>query len=383
MDPAVKSWLCEEVSRFDHQAPVEEAWMPPSSWYTEASFLQLETDSVFAHSWQPIARLDQLKDPGQYVTGCLFGEPWVLLRNQSGELRGFFNSCRHKGREVVQGCGRADELVCGYHAWTYDLEGGLKRAPRIAGIREFDRAKTSLPPLRIETWGPWVFANLSGEAAPLRPGLSELDRRLGASGWDDLCFVGRTTWDIGCNWKVYADNYLDGGYHIPHMHPTLDAQIDMKTYKTEVFDSYSIQTAEPSSQTDDRIDYDSDARIGAGAIYAWLYPNFTMNRYGPCLDTNWIIPKGPDRCQVVYEFFFARTEGEDAQRFIDESTEQSAVTQREDISICESVQVGLSSRSYDRGRYAPQVEVGEYHFHQLLAGDLRRALRLDEPVATR
>jgi choline monooxygenase len=275
---------------------------------------------------------------------------------------------------VVQGAGQAQELVCGYHAWTYDLTGRLKSAPRMAGIRDFDRAKMSLAPLTLATWGLWVFLDLSGTAPVLAPRLAELHSRLAGTDWERLRFVERTTWTLECNWKTYVDNYLDGGYHIPHMHPTLDAQIDMRGYRTELFGHFSIQSAPPAARADGRIAFDPTERIGEGAIYAWIWPNFMLNRYGPCLDTNHVVPLGPDRCEVRYEFFFEEGAGVDAASFIAESIEQSAVTQREDIAICESVQLGLRSKGYDRGRYAPQVEIGEHHFHCLLAESYRRAL---------
>jgi choline monooxygenase len=143
-----------------------------------------------------------------------------------------------------------------------------------------------------------------------------------------------------------------------------------------------VQTVEPAATADGRTQIDPSVRIGPGAIYAWIYPNFMLNRYGPCLDTNYVVPLGPDRCRVDYEFFFlGNGDGdgdgdEEARRFVEQSIEQSAVTQREDIAICESVQLGLGSRHYDTGRYAPRVEIGEHHFHRLLAADLRRALGL-------
>ncbi len=364
------SRLRDEIDRFDPTLPIEEAWMPPASWYTDPAFFALERRAVFGRTWQPVARVAEVPNPGDYVSGCLAGEPWVVVRTEDGSVRAFHNVCRHKGREVVTGCGNAQELVCGYHAWRYRLDGRLKSAPRMAGIRDFDKEAMSLPPLRAEVWGPWVFINGDPQAPPLVAGLGELDRRLGASGWGDLVFHDRKHWDIGCNWKVYADNYLDGGYHIPHMHPTLDAQLDMDSYRTELFETYSIQSSDPASGPDDRIDYDAGERIGPGAIYAWLYPNFTLNRYGPALDSNYILPLGPDRCRVVYEFYFQASGGDAAKRFIEESIAQSDVTQQEDIAICESVQVGLGSSSYDRGRYAPGVEMGEYHFHRLLHGAL-------------
>ena len=145
------------------------------------------------------------------------------------------------------------------------------------------------------------------------------------------------------------------------MHPTLDAQIDMASYRTELFERFSVQTADAGGDKQ---------RIGDGAIYAWIYPNFMLNRYGPCLDTNHVVPLGPSRCRVDYEFWFEDVDPE----FVKASTRQADVTQKEDIEICESVQVGLRSATYDVGRYAPRVEHGEHHFHQLLAADLRRAL---------
>jgi choline monooxygenase len=188
-----------------------------------------------------------------------------------------------------------------------------------------------------------------------------------------LRFHSTKTWTLNCNWKVVCDNYLDGGYHIPHRHPSLDAQLDMQRYTTQLSDTFSIQTAPPARTQDERIDFDAKMRIGEAARYAWLYPNWMINRYGPSLDTNLVIPLAPDRCEVRYEFYFLETEGLDAERFLEDSIAQSAVTQREDIDICESVQRGLASTSYDTGRYAPQLEVAEHHFHGLLAAALRAA----------
>lgn len=359
--------LSREFERFDPSVPIESAWTPPASWYTSPEVYAHEQCAVFGRSWQPVARVADLAEPGDYASGILAGQPWVVTRGEDGVLRGFANTCRHKGREVVQGCGHAEKLVCGYHAWSYGLDGRLKSAPRMAGIQDFDREDMSLPPLAVREWGPWVMLNMDPAASDLEAQVASLNERFDAYGWGGLTYVSGTTWDIECNWKVYVDNYLDGGYHIPHMHPTLDAQIDMSTYRTELFERSSLQTTGVSASTDDRIDFEAASRIGEGALYAWLFPNFMINRYGGCMDTNLVVPLGPDRCRVVYEFFFEETTGAEAERFIAESIEQSAVTQREDIAICESVQLGLKSRSYDRGRYAPEVEQGEHHFHGLLA----------------
>ncbi len=367
------SRLSEIIAGFDPSIAIDKAWTPPSSWYTEQALFELERDALLCNHWQPVARVTELLESGSYLSGCTGGEPWVVVRDGS-QLRAFSNVCRHKGREVVVGAGRAEQLVCGYHAWAYGLDGTLRKAPRMAGIVDFDRNEMSLPRLGVCEWGPWVFVHADPTAAPLRSLVPALDTMLQDSGWSELRFAGRRTWDIACNWKVFADNYLDGGYHIPHMHPTLDAQLDMASYRTELYERFSVQTAKPAVARDDRIDFRAEDRIGGQAIYAWIYPCLAINRYGSCLDSNHVIPLGPNRCRVHYEFYFLETEGDEARRFIAESMAQSDVTQREDIEICESVQRGLGSASYERGRYAPTVEIGEHQFHRLLASDYRRAL---------
>ncbi|MBN4071913.1 aromatic ring-hydroxylating dioxygenase subunit alpha [bacterium AH-315-F18] len=357
--------LNEKLQGFDASLPIECAWMPPASWYTDGDFLALERDQIFRQTWQPVARLDQLQEDHSYVTGVLVDTPWVITRGAGGPLRAFYNVCRHKGREVVRGCGKivGDELVCGYHAWRYHLDGTLKAAPKMGGIRNFEKGDMGLVPMAVEAWGNWVFINGHADAAPLRPELSELERRLNERDWRRPKFHATKEWIIQCNWKVFADNYLDGGYHIPHMHPTLNAQLDMENYRTECFETFSIQSspANPSA----------GARIGAGSIYAWLFPNFMINLYGDCLDTNYVTPLGEHKCHVRYEFYF--TEACD-ESFIATSIQQSDVTQLEDIEICESVQRGLHSGAYLAGRYSPQLEMAEFQFHKMLAQRLRRSV---------
>jgi choline monooxygenase len=141
--------LRDEVERFDPSIPIEDACTPPSSWYTTPALFELERRAVFGRAWQPAVQLEQLARVGAYASGCMSREPWVVVRGEDEQLRAFANTCRHKGREVVQGSGHAEALVCGYHAWTYDLRGRLRSAPRMAGIRGFDREVMSLPQLAV------------------------------------------------------------------------------------------------------------------------------------------------------------------------------------------------------------------------------------------
>jgi choline monooxygenase len=369
--------LRDLIAGFDPSLPLPRAQTPPAAWYTDPAVHALEIRSVFARSWQPVALAQQVAEPGQAIGG-VFAEtiPWLIVRDLEGTLRAFHNVCRHKAAILLQGHARCTELVCPYHGWRYGLDGGLKTARLLGGIQNFDRTAMSLPPMAVEIWGPFVCVNPNPLAVSLAEQAPEITQQLGATRWDQLTWLGRRSYPIRCNWKVFVDNYLDGGYHIPNMHPSLDAQLDMAGYRTTCFGRSSLQTSAPTAHGDHGLDYDVDQRLGDGTLYAWLYPNFMVNRYGPVLDTNWIVPRGPDAIDVIFDFFFQETEGPQAEAFIERSMAQTHLTQVEDVAVSESVQIGLNSVSFDTGRYAPGAEVGIHHFHRLLAEDLRRDVGL-------
>jgi len=350
------------VHGFDAGVPVAAAWTPPAAWYADPDFAALERRAVFGRGWQFAARADQLGAPGSFVAARAGGETWVVLRHHDGELRAFHNVCRHHAAEVCAGAGTASELVCPYHAWTYDLDGLLKRAPELGAARGFERADFALPRMAVETFDRFVFVNPGADAPPLAPRLAELGRRL-ASFPGELAFVERQSYELDCNWKVFVDNYLDGGYHIAHLHRGLADELDLGTYRTEVFERLSIQSSGGAR---------SEGRVGGGAVYAFLYPNFMVNRYGPWLDTNLVLPLAPGRTRVVLDYWVEAERAGD-EPFLRASLAASRRIHDEDVAISESVQRGLASSSYDRGRYAAR-ELAMHAFHRELAADLARPL---------
>jgi choline monooxygenase len=365
-------WLRDEVARFDASVPLDAAWLPPSSWYNDARFYELERDTVFRNNWLIAARADQVRNTGDYVAGMVTGEPHVIVRNEGGALNAFFNVCRHHAAQVMSGAGCTQSLVCPYHGWTYGLDGRLQKAPELGAVKDFDREAFGLVPMAVESWCDLLFINMAKQPARLAPQLLELERRLRAMQLDTLTFVARRKYRLACNWKVYVDNYLDGGYHVGYLHQGLAAQLDMDSYQTEVFERYSIQSGAGAGGGGTG-GSDFAERIGDRVLYAWLYPNLMINRYGPMLDTNWVIPHGHDETEVIFDYYFTRETAADKE-FVEKSLSASDVVQQEDVDICESVQKGLGSSSYDRGRYSVKREQGELHFHRLLAEDFRAAL---------
>jgi choline monooxygenase len=352
------------VHGFDPAPEAAAAWTPPCSWYTDPEFHALERRAVFRQNWLFAARAEQLARPGAFVAAAMAGETWIALRHADGRLRAMHNVCRHHAAEICRGAGEAAELVCPYHGWTYDLDGRLRSAPELGAARGFERSSFALPPLAVEELDRFVFVHCDPRAAPLAPRLAELTRRLDAFGGQggELVFVERAAYELDCNWKVFVDNYLDGGYHIAHLHHGLAGELELSDYRTEVFERFSIQSCRGAQ---------ADERVGGGALYAFVHPNFMINRYGAWLDTNLVLPLGERRTRVVMDYWVEAQLARDP-AFLRESLAASRRVHDEDVGISESVQRGLSSSSYESGRYAAR-EVAMHAFHRDLAADLARA----------
>jgi choline monooxygenase len=364
------SQLQSTLRAYDIDAPLESAKTPPSAWYTDPRIAELERETVFARSWQLVARLDQLTDPGRYVTASIAGEPIAVVRGRDGVLRAFYNVCRHHAAEVLtQPEGSSHNLRCPYHGWTYSLEGELKGCPEFKEVRDFDPAQNGLVPVRLETWEKFVFVCLAADTPPLREHLGAVAQRVAPLKLGALQFFERRVYDISCNWKVYVDNYLDGGYHVPHIHKGLNSVIDYTRYTIENLGRACIQATPLDSAAADK--ETAAVRGGAMGYYVWLHPNLMLNWYEGYLDTNLVLPLGVDRCRVIFDFYFADAGGgrEELNR---RSVAVAERVQQEDIDICESVQRGLRSRAYDVGRLSVRREGGEHLFHRLLAADLRQ-----------
>ena len=366
MEPTLK----EILASYNAAAALQDAHTIPALWYTDARIAQLELQNVFSRAWQAVGRAEQVEKPGQYVTASVAREPVVAVRGSDGKLRAFYNVCRHHAMTVMnEPCGQAQHMRCPYHGWTYNLEGELRGMTEFEGVSNFDRAQNGLVPIRVETWENFVFVNLDPHAASLQEFLGALVGLAKPLGLGGLQFVERRSYALNCNWKVYVDNFLDGGYHVPHMHKGLNSVLDYTNYSIENVDRCCVQCSPVA------VDKSSEAsaaatRKGDRAYYFWQYPNFMLNWYEGYLDTNLVLPLGVDRCEVIFDFYFGDTR-ESQMPYIGQSMGVSERVQQEDIIICDGVQRGLSSRAYQAGRLSVRREAGEHLFHRLLAADLQ------------
>ena len=364
--------LAQILDLYDAHAPLERASTIPAQWYTDARVLELERRTVFRRSWQCAGRVEQLRASGDYVASELpGGEPIVVVRGQDDRLRGFFNVCRHHAAAVVTDAqGSAPQLRCPYHGWTYSLEGELKGTPDFTGVCEFDRSANGLVPIDCSAGAAWVFVKPNGGGASLEGYLGpDLVSRLAALGLDRLHWMERRTYTLDCNWKVFVDNYLDGGYHVPNLHKGLESVLDYSEYTVTNGERFCLQSSPMVSEGAD--EQTKAVRQGERARYYWIYPNFMINCYGSAMDTNLVIPRGVDKTEVIFDFYFADVSAS-ARAANLASIAVSEQIQDEDVAICVSVQRGLQSSAYQAGRLSVRREAGEHLFHRLLAHDLNR-----------
>ena len=375
-----------KTMRLDVNEQIECAHTLASRFYTDPSILELERSKIFRRTWQLVGTLSHacgevngakrtIADPETFFTAELAGEPIVIVRDKQGTLRAFSNVCRHRAGPIAQGSGCKNVLRCGYHGWTYTLDGRLIGTPDVEGVEFFDRSTMGMVPLRVETWEQFIFVNFDAHAEPLATFLGEIPRQARGFQFDGLQMVERRDYLIDCNWKVYVDNYLEG-YHIPIAHPGLMREIDYAGYRTETFRYYSQQFAPIRAMKSE----DKGERLYAPgtiglqeALYFWVFPNLMVNIYPDNVSTNVILPISQDKTLTIFEWFFHDAGSAATRERVRKAVEFSDQVQQEDIGLCESVQRGLRSSTYDRGRYSVRRENGVHHFHMLLGEFLERA----------
>jgi choline monooxygenase len=355
---------------------VARAWTLPSSLYTDPAAFAAEKEKIFARSWQVVGHRDQVANAGDYFTVELIGEPLLIVRGADGKLRGFYNVCRHRAGPPAEGCGSRKLFRCGYHGWTYGLDGALISATEIDGVEGFRAEDFALAPVRTEEWFGFIFVNLSpvnldAQARPLRESLGELPQQAGKFHFAGMKLFERRTYDMKCNWKTYVDNYLEG-YHLPSVHPGLNRELDFNAYVVEPYERHvrqfsPIRGAQPGDTTPRRY---QEASEGLTTDYFWIFPNWMLNCYPDNISLNVVLPIEPERSLAIFEWYLP--EKDHSSPAAKASVEFSDQIQIEDVGICEIVQKNLRSRSYSRGRFSATQEQGVHAFHRMYAEQMKR-----------
>jgi Rieske 2Fe-2S family protein len=340
--------------------------LPPRVFH-DAEIFDFEQREWFARTWLCVGREEDVAEPGTYLLATIAGESVIVVRTRDGAVRAFHNVCRHRGSTLIEAdvegaTGRVVRFQCPYHAWVYDLDGSLRRAPHTDELIDFETGDYGLLPVALDVWAGFVFVNLAPDAPPLLAHLADLPAAVGAYPVADVRRARRIEYEVNANWKVIGENYSEC-YHCPGVHPQLNR---LSPYdRGQNLESRGpwaggwmelVATADTMS-----IDGDTHGRPPLPGIgdenmrrvyYFVVWPNLLLSLHPDYVMTHQVWPIDAERSRVICEWLFdpatmARPDFDpsDAVEFWD-------LTNRQDWAVCERQQRGTRSAAYTAGRYS-------------------------------
>lgn len=321
-------------------------------YYTDPAIFEKEREGLFARSWQFAGHESRARNAGDYFTFEIAGENLFCIRGKDGVLRTFFNVCQHRAHELVTGEGTTRLVVCPYHAWTYELTGGLRSGPNVKAVPGFDRAGICLTEVRTEVFHGFIFVNLDPNAPSMDECYPGVRREL-ADYVPDIGALEPIEWvEIAekCNWKVSVENYSEC-YHCALNHPTFaTGVIRPETYDIQPWQGHVLRHT-TECQNLEQMSYPVDPAANEHAAEYrsfFLWPMFSFQVYpGNVLNTyHW---RPVDVGNVVVWRGWYTPGGVDSEVVRRLATQDRATTVEEDIHLVESVQRGMASRGYRPG----------------------------------
>jgi choline monooxygenase len=347
---------------------IRRAFTLPGEVYHREEYFRRFVERVLPRAWHYVAPREELREPKRAVPVTLcpgaLDEPLILVRQDSGELRAMSNVCTHRGNLLIDAPCTPSAIRCRYHGRRFDLDGRFLSMPEFEGAEGFPSARDDLSRVSVAEWGPFIFASLD-PALPFAELIAPVEERLRFFGADRLALDPKSvrTYSVAANWALYLDNYLEG-FHIPFVHPELSKRLEWAEYRTELFLQSNLQIGIAAEGDEAFALPDGHRDLGqkVAGWYFWLFPTTMINVYPWGISLNVVDPQDATHTRVRFASF-ARDLGaprEGAGGELD-------LVERQDEEVVESVQRGVRSRLYSRGRYSPTREACVHHFHRLLS----------------
>jgi choline monooxygenase len=340
----------------------------PARWYHDPAVYEREKSAIFYKTWHYVGHASQVANPGDYVTGLVADQRVMVVRGRDGRLRGFHNTCQHRGHQVLKGRGNVKlVMTCPYHAWAYDTEGKLRTARNSEHLTGFRKEDFSLPELRVEEFCTFLFVNLDRDATPLAELVPDLAADIRAR-IPDLeamrpareCSFGGPK--IDANWKVVVDNYVEC-YHCGPSHPAFAEILDMARYRQDEHGLWSGQVGVRTQANDTIYPVRGDDPVQEG-LFWYLWPATTINLLPGHAELNVlsVVPRGVEATSFTgHQYSVDGTIDEARFDYVND------VLAIEDKNLCESVQQGLHSLAFDQGRFVVDSQrsgISEHAIHR-------------------
>ena len=373
------STLEQDSDATELDAPAAQRYTLPARAYTDPAILERERREVFARAWTIACHVSHVAEPGQFATTSIAGEPVAVLRDNDGELQALSNVCRHRAMKILDGKGSCPRVLrCPYHGWTYRQDGQLAAVPEARGFPALDREAVRLPRFRVEVRAGLVWVSLSDETEPIDEFLGELGPRLESLGLAQLVPLEKEyVNEYPHNWKVVADNYLEG-YHIPVGHPGLLRLLDYKRYVATLArrgawidgpfrDKASNDRRERLYQRLMRPMPGFPEELKGAWTYVHVWPAQMIDIYPDMMDTWRIEPAGAHvRRTRTHAMVFRHPDEGLRDRLVRKLNWRiNGLVMDEDVELCDGVQEGLEALTYERG-VLNATENAVANFHDLL-----------------
>jgi len=369
--------------------------------YWSEKIFAREKERIFSREWFCVGRQEELPNPGDYLLLDIAGESILVVRTKDGALSGHYNVCRHRGsqlifdrppkhraiprKEAVGPSGTFGGAIrCPYHSWTYTLDGALRTAPFLEEGGDFHKDDLGLHPVGVATWGGFVFVRLADGPGTLRDQLGDAPARLRRYPLADLRIARRITYPVEANWKVVVENYNEC-YHCGPVHPELcrvvpafkqrgGADLDWERGVPHREGAWTFtMTGTTNRHPFEGLSEDEKVRH-KGEL---LYPNFMLSLSADHAAAFTLWPEDPGHTTVICDFLFHPDEIVRPDFNPNDAVEFWDITNRQDWTICASVQRGMASRMFQHGYYAPMeslsLDIRRYVGERL--GSLKRGKR--------
>ena len=341
----------------------------PGKYYHSPEIFKEETEKIFYKFWLFACRSEEIPTPGDYKTLSIVDENIILLRDKSNQIKAYFNVCRHRGTQLCtepQGHFKGKAIQCPYHAWTYGLDGQLISAPLMQEGDGFQKSNCSLYPVAVYVWEGFVFINLDKEPVPVEDQMNILIGRFSAWKMSELRIARTIRYELNCNWKLILQNYQEC-YHCPGVHPLLSKLTPVQSAQHDassgaVIGGYMDLTQSRGSMT-------MDGQAAAPPIcgtedlqriyYYSVFPSMLLTPHPDFVMFHHITPLGPERIINDCTWLF-RPEiiaDKNAQGGIQSAVEFWDLTNRQDWTVCEQMQVGTRSRRFEHGYYSGREDI--------------------------
>jgi Rieske 2Fe-2S family protein len=343
----------------------------PQRYFVSPETLAEEQETIFSKQWVLVGHQSQIATAGDYLTSDVAGESLMVVRDKSGEVRGFYNVCRHRGTRLCEEkTGHLSAIQCPYHAWTYALDGKLIGAPHMDTVQGFDKADYSLHAIRLALWEGFVFVNLDDSATPLAEWFAPLAGKFTHWNLPKLHSAKRIEYDVRANWKLIFENYSEC-YHCPGVHPALSKLTPYDSAENDLSEgpflggfmritkgkslSMSGNACALPIEHDQEHDKESTQRV----FYYSIFPNMLLSLHPEYVMVHQLWPQSPERTLIVCDWLFHPDAARAGQAVYnpDDAIQFWDTTNKQDWHVCELSQQGIASRAYEPGPYSSREKI--------------------------